>query len=491
MKIMAKPTRERHLRPPRALRRRSRAAPPGGPKSSPGGPKAAPQGGKKAAPPKAPYAGGKKASTSAAAPDRTQDAAAALAAGAAAAAAAAFVLLLLLDGAASPVPLTPRKLLDANFALTPDEVMPQLLEQPGTVVGILGFQGVGKSRLMSLLAGAGMGRGAGARPRRRHHRAAAGRRPPRPSVCAPDARDGAPRRPPDLRRRGAGDVGTADPPRHAAAALAVGARRAPRLARRTPARRSLPTSNRTRMLLELQSLRLALFVLSVCHVVIFVHDQPLDAPWCRFVRAAHMLRHQLPDLSTVAGAARGAAAAATAAAAAAPSAAACQPPRRAARSRRRRWRVCRRRRRPCSPTRRPSRSPSRARRSPRLGHAPSSGAPSGNSSTPRHSRRRRPRRRRAVAVADGAAATSPPRASPSSSCCRLPSTRRSRPSTSATAPSAKPSATASSALSRRRPSRQAPLRTRVAPRRLPHLGAHHRLAPPRRVQPRPTEAPHS
>ena len=65
-------------------------------------------------------------------------------------------------------------------------------------------------------------------------------------------------------------------------------------------------------LLELQSLRLALFVLSVCHVVIFVHDEPLDARWCRFVRAAHMLRHQLPDLSTVAGAARGAAAAATA-----------------------------------------------------------------------------------------------------------------------------------------------------------------------------------
>ena len=30
---------------------------------------------------------------------------------------------------------------------------------------------------------------------------------------------------------------------------------------------------------------------------------------------------------------------------------------------------------------------------------------------------------------------------------------------------------------------------RAAPRRLPHLGAHHRLAPPRRVQPRPTEAP--
>ena len=322
MKIMAKkptseaPSAAQGSAPPKP------AAPPGGPKSSPGGPKAAPPGGKKAAPPKAPHAGGKKVA-------------------AAAAAAPPIAPKMLLrpsqqaqqqqqpssssssSSTARPLPpLTPRKLLDANFALTPDEVMPQLLEQHDfTVVGVLGFQGVGKSRLMSLLAGAGWAEEPAP------DRADATTAPPPAGALhdppfAPQTRETVLRG--AHQTTGVEVLATSErlilldtQPLLSPSALVE------LLGSRGGSGAPLPPDVQSHEnLLELQSLRLALFVLSVCHVVIFVHDQPLDARWCRFVRAAHMLRHQLPDLSTVAGAARGAAAAATAAAAAAASAAA-------------------------------------------------------------------------------------------------------------------------------------------------------------------------
>ena len=203
-------------------------------------------------------------------------------------------------------PLTPRKLLDANFALTPDEVMPQLLEQHDfTVVGVLGFQGVGKSRLMSLLAGAGWAEEPAP------DRADATTAPPPAGALhdppfAPQTRETVLRG--AHQTSGVEVLATSErlilldtQPLLSPSALVE------LLGSRGGSGAPLPPDVQSHEnLLELQSLRLALFVLSVCHVVIFVHDQPLDARWCRFVRAAHMLRHQLPDLSTVAGAARGA-----------------------------------------------------------------------------------------------------------------------------------------------------------------------------------------
>ena len=200
--------------------------------------------------------------------------------------------------------------------------MPQLLEQHDfTVVGVLGFQGVGKSRLMSLLAGAGWAEEPAP------DRADATTAPPPAGALhdppfAPQTRETVLRG--AHQTSGVEVLATSErlilldtQPLLSPSALVE------LLGSRGGSGAPLPPDVQSHEnLLELQSLRLALFVLSVCHVVIFVHDQPLDARWCRFVRAAHMLRHQLPDLSTVAGAARGAAAAATAAAAAAASAAA-------------------------------------------------------------------------------------------------------------------------------------------------------------------------
>jgi protein SMG9 len=53
-------------------------------------------------------------------------------------------------------------------------------------------------------------------------------------------------------------------------------------------------------LLELHSLRLAMLMLSVCHVVVCVQDEQLDPACLRLLRAAQMLRHRLPDVSQLA-----------------------------------------------------------------------------------------------------------------------------------------------------------------------------------------------
>ena len=73
-------------------------------------------------------------------------------------------------------------------------------------------------------------------------------------------------------------------------------------------------------LLELHSLRVALLVLSVCHVVVCVHDARFDPLTLRMLRLAQTLRHRVPDISVLAQASPAAAAAMVAASAAAPNA---------------------------------------------------------------------------------------------------------------------------------------------------------------------------
>lgn len=77
---------------------------------------------------------------------------------------------------------------------------------------------------------------------------------------------------------------------------------------------SLPAEVQTHEnLLELQSLRLAMLLFSVCHLVVCVHDVQLDPLTLRTLRLAQMLRHRLPDISHLALSSSAAAAAMTAA----------------------------------------------------------------------------------------------------------------------------------------------------------------------------------
>ena len=73
-------------------------------------------------------------------------------------------------------------------------------------------------------------------------------------------------------------------------------------------------------LLELHSIRIALLILSSCHLVLIAHDGQPDPLTLRTLRVAMMLRHRIPDLSVLAQATPAASNAIIAAAASSPSA---------------------------------------------------------------------------------------------------------------------------------------------------------------------------
>ena len=227
------------------------------------------------------------------------------------------------SGAAGPSSSSsrgPRKLLNEALELTVDEVAPLLGDSTDfTVVGVLGAQGVGKSTILSLLAGAtladadcGGGGSSGGSS----------------SGGGGGGRGGAllhepifPTETPEVALRAAHQTVGADlhvtPER--LLLLDTQPLLSPSILLELLQRdASLPADvQNAENLVELHSLRMAMWVLSVCHVVICVQDaQPVQGS-LRLLRAAQMLRHRLPDLSSLAHASPAAAAAATASAASA------------------------------------------------------------------------------------------------------------------------------------------------------------------------------
>ena len=201
----------------------------------------------------------------------------------------------------------PRKLLSDAFELLPlEEVGQQLSDATDfTVVGVLGSQGAGKSTLMSLLAGSSWSNIDAA--------AASGEAlqlldppfPPQPAEAVLQAV-----------HHTAGIDLYVTPERllllDTQALLSPSA--LVELQRREAA---LPADVQSHEnLLELHSLRLAMLVLSVCHVVVCVQDVPLAPLELRTIRLAQMLRHRLPDVSHLALSSPAALALATAAVAA-------------------------------------------------------------------------------------------------------------------------------------------------------------------------------
>ena len=205
----------------------------------------------------------------------------------------------------------PRKLLTDTFELRLEDAGQQLSDATDfTVIGVLGGQGVGKSTIMSLLAGAPWssdtsGGGAGL------HEPPFAPQPPEAAFSATHHTVGI-----DM---------FVSPER--LLLLDTQALLSPSVLLELQRREtSLPADVQTHEnLLELQSLRLATLLLSVCHLVVCVHDVQLDPLSLRTLRVAQMLRHRLPDISHLALASPAAVAAITASAAAVSADVDCSP----------------------------------------------------------------------------------------------------------------------------------------------------------------------
>ena len=188
---------------------------------------------------------------------------------------------------ASESELVAHKLLTASMELTTDELQRHMADQSEfTVVGVLGMQGVGKSTLMSLLAGAGWRRGGvvgtASEPGELHD--------PPFAVQSLDTVLQA-----SHQTSGVDAVLTGErlllldtqPLLSPSVMVSLGAAPLP------------AEAQSAENLLELHSLRLCMLMLSVCHYVLVVHDVALDARLLRLLRCAQLLRSRLPDVSTV------------------------------------------------------------------------------------------------------------------------------------------------------------------------------------------------
>ena len=187
-------------------------------------------------------------------------------------------------GASKPVsPAGPRKLSD-GFEVLLEEAGQQLSDATDfTVIGVLGAQGVGKSTIMSLLAGAPW---AGESGSANLHEPPFAQQPPDIVLQAAHQTSGI-----DLYVTGERLLLLDTQPLLSPSVLLELQRR----------ETSLPSEAQTHEnLLELQAVRLAMLLLSTCHVVVCVHDVQLDPLGLRTLRLAQLLRHRLPDLSNLA-----------------------------------------------------------------------------------------------------------------------------------------------------------------------------------------------
>jgi protein SMG9 len=165
-----------------------------------------------------------------------------------------------------------------------------------TVIGVLGPQGAGKSTLMSLLAGA---RWAGSSVAGSSSRSSA------PSSSSPELVD------PPFAQQSMDAVlqalhGTGGVNLHVSSERLLLLDTQPLLSpslllelqRREP---SLPPDVQSHEnLQELQSLRIATLLLSVCHLCVWLDEEEFNPHNLRCLRAAQMLRHRLPDVSVLA-----------------------------------------------------------------------------------------------------------------------------------------------------------------------------------------------
>ena len=187
-------------------------------------------------------------------------------------------------GASKPVsPAGPRKLSD-GFEVLLEEAGQQLSDATDfTVIGVLGAQGVGKSTIMSLLAGAPWAGDGGSA---NLHEPPFAQQPPDVVLQAAHQTSGI-----DLYVTGERLLLLDTQPLLSPSILLELQRR----------ETSLPSEAQTHEnLLELQAVRLAMLLLSTCHVVVCVHDVQLDPLGLRTLRLAQLLRHRLPDLSNLA-----------------------------------------------------------------------------------------------------------------------------------------------------------------------------------------------
>ena len=187
-------------------------------------------------------------------------------------------------GASKPVsPAGPRKLSD-GFEVLLEEAGQQLSDATDfTVIGVLGAQGVGKSTIMSLLAGAPWAGDGGSA---NLHEPPFAQQPPDVVLQAAHQTSGI-----DLYVTGERLLLLDTQPLLSPSILLELQRR----------ETSLPSEAQTHEnLLELQAVRLAMLLLSTCHVVVCVHDVQLDPLGLRTLRLAQLLRHRLPDLSSLA-----------------------------------------------------------------------------------------------------------------------------------------------------------------------------------------------
>ena len=206
-------------------------------------------------------------------------------------------------GSSSKAAAGPQKLLNEGFELLLEEAGQQLSDTNDfTVIGVLGGQGVGKSTIMSLLAGAPWaGAAAEAAGGASLHEPPFPAQPTEVALQAAHQTCGI-----DLFVTSERLILLDTQPLLSPSVLLDFQRR----------EAALPAEATTyENLLELQALRLAMLLLSCCHLVVCVHDVQLDPLGLRTLRLAQMLRHRLPDLSHLALATPQAAQAAAAAAA--------------------------------------------------------------------------------------------------------------------------------------------------------------------------------
>ena len=194
----------------------------------------------------------------------------------------------------------PRKLMSDTFEMLLEEAGQQLSDANDfTVIGVLGEQGVGKSTVMSLLAGAPWAAGGNCAAL---HEPPFAQQSPDVALQAAHQTCGI-----DLYVTGERLILLDTQPLLSPSVLLE-------LQRHEGGLPSDAQSHENMM--ELQALRLAMLLLSSCHLIISVHDVPLDPLGLRTLRLAQMLRHRLPEISNLALASPQAAAAAAAAAAA-------------------------------------------------------------------------------------------------------------------------------------------------------------------------------
>eukprot|EP00308_Calcidiscus_leptoporus_P016788 CAMPEP_0119355114 /NCGR_PEP_ID=MMETSP1334-20130426/3995_1 /TAXON_ID=127549 /ORGANISM="Calcidiscus leptoporus, Strain RCC1130" /LENGTH=384 /DNA_ID=CAMNT_0007368839 /DNA_START=14 /DNA_END=1168 /DNA_ORIENTATION=- len=191
------------------------------------------------------------------------------------------------------------KLLNAGCELECDELKTQLSEQTDfTVVGVLGMQGVGKSTIMSLLAGSSwqseIAHGAPSTHQQHDGQRMRSGLLHEPTF-APQTTEVALRA--AHQTEGIDVHVTAErlilldtQPMLSASVLLESVRRESALPAEVQSHENL---------VALQSMRIAMLVLSVCHLVVLVQDSLVDVQWLRLLRTAETLRHRIPDISVL------------------------------------------------------------------------------------------------------------------------------------------------------------------------------------------------